>query len=88
MQIEIVGVVETKEGVSKNTGKPYKIRQQAAFAHVSGEKYPLKTMITPPDDVNDGYVLGKYEIDFDKSVRVGQYGLEFGFAMHLGKKVA
>lgn len=88
MQIEIVGTVETKTGNSKATGKPYSIRQQQAFAHVAGEKYPLKTMITPPDDVKDGYPIGKYEVDFDKSVRVDQYGLEFGFSMHLGKKVA
>lgn len=88
MQIEIVAPVETKTGTSKKTGKPYSIRQQAAFAHVEGSKYPLKTIITPPDEIKDGYALGKYELDLDKSVRVGEYGLEFGFSTVLGKKVA
>lgn len=88
MQVEIVGALQTQQATSQK-GKAYTRREQEAYIHKANEKYPLKARIRVPETVKDGYAMGRYDVDWDQSIKVNGYGdLEFAFALTLGKKVA
>jgi hypothetical protein len=83
IRIEIKSTdTNTKEGVSAKSQKPYKIVEQAAYAHLfdeSGQPKPYPTEITVTlDDGAKPYAAGMYTL-LPQSVQSGAYGrLEFG----------
>lgn len=71
MKIEIDSTtVDEFAGTSKN-GKPFRIRKQTAYAHISG-KYPDKIEINLRDD-QQAYPAGQYQLA-SESFFVGRYG--------------
>ena len=73
--------VDVREGVSNNTGKPWKMQSQVVYAHVKG-KFPVRTSV-PISEGETFYPAGKYEIDSSSFV-VGDFDrLGFGRDMLL-----
>lgn len=88
MKVEVSGPIDIKEGIGKNSGRPYRIASQDAHIHLEGEKYPVPTKINISEaDHPKGYPQGVYEIDIDRSVSVGRYGIEFRDIV-LGKQIS
>lgn len=76
MRIKITNTdVQTKSGIAKKSGKPYTIHQQAATAENSRFRVPVR--LTLGDD-GAPHPIGEYEVDFDASVSINQYG-DFGY---------
>lgn len=71
--------VETKSGTSKKTGKPYTVHEQKATAENSRFRMPVR--LTLGDD-GKPYPIGAYDVDFEASVKIGQYG-DFGWERQL-----
>ncbi len=89
MHVEVTGTVQKREGISKKTNKPWSMREQEGYLHTTTEKYPRKIKFAVPDEVADGYAIGKYEVDWDKTATVGDFdSLAVGRTLHLAKKVA
>lgn len=66
IQIETT-VIDTKNGVSAKTNKPYSIREQEAWAYLFSRdgqpnKHPTKIKITLDDD-QQPYAIGPYVLD-------------------------
>lgn len=70
--IEITGAPESRKGTSANN-RPYEIITQEGYKHVSGQKYPDKCQVNI-EDIGQAYKLGFYEIDYDTSIEIEQYG--------------
>lgn len=70
--------VETRQGVSSRTNKPYTIRSQAAYITCydqSGQKAPYPERISLNlDDNQQAYPVGHYLLDTDKCIYVGDFG--------------
>lgn len=47
-------------------------REQQAYLHQHGRKYPVYTVLTVPDSVTQAYPAGLYSID-PASIKVGKY---------------
>lgn len=78
LKIEVKGTeVETRNGVSARTGKPYSIRSQNAYAHTmesNGNPRPFPDRISLNlDDDQHPYAAGMYLLD-DRSIYVGDFG--------------
>lgn len=71
--------IETKEGTSSKTGKPYTLYLQTAEAETV--EFRAKLELTLGDDAK-AYPVGEYSVDWDRSVVVDQYG-SFRFARQL-----
>jgi len=63
--------VKTRSGTSAKTGKDYNIREQTAYAHIPGQRYPqqIKLML---EDNQMPYPVGKYQLD-PSSFYVGRF---------------
>lgn len=78
VKVEVVtSVVDTKQGVSAKTGKPYAIREQEAWAFFCGKDgkphpHPQKIKITLEDEQTAPYSIGNYLID-PSSLYVGKF---------------
>lgn len=76
MRIKITSTeVETKSGTAKKSGKPYTIHQQRATAENARFRVPVR--LTLADD-GQPHPVGEYEVDFEASVSINQYG-DFGY---------
>lgn len=76
IQIETM-VVDTKNGTSAKTGKPYSIREQEAWAYTfdrngTQHPHPQRVRITLDDD-QQPYTIGTYTID-PASIYVDRFG--------------
>lgn len=84
MRITISSVeVETKSGIAAKSKKPYTIHQQKASAENARFRMPVR--LTLPEDENGDPVphpVGVYEVDFEASVSINQYG-DFGWERQL-----
>lgn len=61
-------VIDTKNGTSAKSGKPYSIREQEAWAFFVGRDgkpnpHPSKIKLTLDDEQKDAYELGVYQLD-------------------------
>lgn len=63
--------VKTRSGVSAKTGKDYSIREQVAYAHIPGNRYPQQIKLTLEDGQHP-YPVGKYALD-PSSFYVGRF---------------
>jgi hypothetical protein len=80
MKIKITSTeVETKSGKSKRTGNEYTMHTQAATAENARFRVPVR--LTLGDDAKP-FPIGDYEVDFDASVSISNYG-DFGFNRQL-----
>ena len=72
MKIEVKSSeVKVKSGNAKRTGKPYTIREQEAYLHVSGAAYPERCVLNLEDD-QEPYTPGIYETA--NELYVGDFG--------------
>lgn len=71
IEIENTEVTERK-GESKNTGKQYCIREQAALMFKDGSRYPDKIKVNVPDG-KAAYPVGLYTLH-DDSYQVSRFG--------------
>jgi hypothetical protein len=71
--------VNEKTGTSSK-GNPYRIREQTAYAHIPGNRYPVKITV-PLEDNQPAYFEGEYVVD-DASFFVGRFD-----ALTLGRLV-
>lgn len=62
--------VHLKSGTSRKTGKPFEIREQEAWLHVPGVKYPVKCRVSLADR-QAAYPPGEYEVT--RPLTVGQF---------------
>lgn len=79
IKIEIVGPVETSTRSYNGVATTY--FTQLAYLHRPSEVYPEKVNFSL-ESAADGLPLGYYEIDFDKSLQVGQWNA-LGFSRYL-----
>lgn len=79
IKIEIVGEVVQRNGTYNGT--PYTAYSQPAYLHRPSEIYPEKVSFSI-ESANDALPVGFYEIDFDKSLQVGQWNA-LGFNRNL-----
>lgn len=63
--------LQIKSGTSARTNKPYQIREQTAYVHIPGNKYPQPIKLTLEDDAQP-YAPGKYQLG-DNSFFVGRF---------------
>ncbi|TWH76190.1 helix-destabilizing protein [Azomonas agilis] len=63
--------IKSRSGVSARTGKPYTIREQRAYLHQSGQKYPTGFSISLEEDQSP-YPVGRYDLD-DSSFFIGRF---------------
>lgn len=63
--------VETRSGTSGKTGKPWTMHTQEVTAETDEFRGTMK--LTLADD-GKPVPLGEYDVDWDKSVRIGQFG--------------
>lgn len=63
--------VQTKQGTSQKTGKPWSRREQAATAETDAFRMPIRLAL---GDQQAPHAPGTYTIDFDRSITVGPYG--------------
>lgn len=63
--------VDTKEGVSKKSGQPYKIREQELWVHL-GQAYPVRIVHSLGNDASP-YPVGVYTLGTD-AFRVSRFG--------------
>lgn len=79
IKIEIVGPVESRSGTGPRG--EYTVYSQPAYLHKPSSHYPEKVSFNI-ESVNDQLAPGFYEIDFDKSLSVGQWN-SLGFNRNL-----
>lgn len=79
IRIEIVGDVESREG--SYNGRDYTVYSQPAYLHRPSAHYPERISFQIAS-VNEKLPVGYYEIDFDKSLNVGQWN-SLGFNRNL-----
>lgn len=77
VQVETT-IIDTKNGTSARTGKPYSIREQEAWMYCydkEGKPYqhPQKISLQLEDDQKDPYPVGQYILD-PASIYVGKFG--------------
>jgi hypothetical protein len=60
-----------REG-KNGAGREYKIITQSGWLHTTGTKYPTKCVVNLEKE-EDFYAPGEYEIDYDKTVTVGDF---------------
>lgn len=78
--------VHRKDGTSKRTGNPYTLFTQQAEAETPAFRQQLE--LTLGDD-GKAYPVGVYDLDWDASVRVSQYGdLQFNRQLVLVPRTA
>jgi hypothetical protein len=63
--------IETVEGTSKSSGKPFKINKQAGYAY-NGDEFPVKFEFVV-DEGQAPYAAGKYNLH-SSSYKVGDFG--------------
>lgn len=63
-------LIDTRQGVSAKSGKPWKQFSQIAYAHLGG-KFPVETKI-PLEEGQPHYIAGKYELHM-KSFLIGDF---------------
>lgn len=51
-----------KSGIAKQSGKPYEMLTQDAWLH-TGDKYPVKCVLTLPKGQTAGYPVGEYTVE-------------------------
>lgn len=79
IKVEIEKPAVKRSGTSAK-GRPYEIKEQEAYFHLPGAKYPVKSTIRLGDDVPDqGYAPGMYDVDLGKSIEVETFGPKWGF---------
>lgn len=71
-------VVDTKNGTSAKTGKPYSIREQEAWITCYGKDgkpypHPQRMKVTLDDDQPEPYPLGQYILD-PASIYIDRFG--------------
>lgn len=64
-------VVTTKEGTGKQSGKPYKMREQTAYLHLAGVDFPQVFTLSLGDQ-QPPYQPGEYIVE--APLRVGDFG--------------
>lgn len=72
VEVQAGSPVRNQSGTSGKTGKQYSINKQEAWLHV-GNPYPERIAITLEANATP-YAPGLYEIDYQKSIIVNQYG--------------
>lgn len=80
MRIKITSTdVETKSGIAAKSKKPYTIHQQKATAENARFRMPVRLTLGEDENGNPvPHAVGEYEIDFESSVSINQYG-DFGY---------
>lgn len=63
--------VEVKEGTSKRTGKPYRIKTQNGTAENADFRMPCRVNL---GDDQAAYEPGVYEVDAARAIKVNGYG--------------
>lgn len=73
MRIEIVSAeYRDFSGMSGRTGKAYSMRKQEGFAHIEGQKYPVRIEFNIPQN-STGWTPGMYEL-LEDSFFIDRYG--------------
>lgn len=64
--------IKTRSGHSERSGKDYSIREQVAYAHIPGQRYPQMIKLSL-EQGQMPYQVGKYQLD-PGSFFVGRFG--------------